>query len=111
MEELEPAGTLMRTIRKILLTEYIGAIVVALLAVDAVGALINTVVKMVSYHIYASRIDAAIIDAHRMSTAYSLLETFTRIGLFLLTAYLIVRWLYPENLAPSTRSTGDRDKP
>lgn len=101
----------MRTIREILLTEYIGAILVALLAVDALSTLINAAVKMVAYHIYASKLDASIIDSHRMSTAYSLLETLTRIGLFLLTAYLLVRWLYPEHLAASTRGTGDGDKP
>jgi len=97
----------MRTIREILLTGYIGAILVALLVVDAIGTLIGAVVKVVSYHIYASGHDAAILDAHRMSTAYSLLETSTRIGLFLLTAFLIARWLYPKNVAASTRGTGN----
>ena len=101
----------MRAIREILLTEYIGAILVALLAADAVGTLINGVVKIVSHHIYASKLDVATIDAHRKSTAYSILETTTRIGLFLLSAYLIVRWLYPENLTASTRRAEDGDKP
>jgi hypothetical protein len=41
----------MRAIREILLTEYIGAIVVAVLVADAFTALITTVVAQITYHL------------------------------------------------------------
>lgn len=85
----------MRTIRQILLTEYIGAIVVAVLIADACSALFTTGVEQISYHLYFAKLD--IPQGHRLSTTYSLLGTSTRVALYLISAYLLVRWLYPAN--------------
>jgi hypothetical protein len=84
---------LMRTIRKILLTEYIGAIVIAVLIADACSALFSTVVAQVGYHLHHPPGDPRVLRG--LSSTYSVLETLTRIALYLLSAYLLARWLYP----------------
>ena len=90
----------MRMIRQILLTEYIGAILVAVLVADAFSALITTTVAQISY--YARYRHDPYISTHRFSTTYSLLDAFSRIALYLITAYLIARWLYPAKSASSS---------
>ncbi len=82
----------MRTIREILLTEYIGAIVVAVLIADALTAFFTTAVAQVSYHLRAP-IDSR--GFHGLSSTYSVLEMLTRVALYLISAYLLARWLYP----------------
>jgi len=91
----------MRTIRQILLTEYIGAILVAVLIADACSSLITTVVAQVSLRVQLRQNPT--LDLHRLSTTYSVLDSFSRIALYLITAYLIARWLYP---AKSESSSG-----
>jgi hypothetical protein len=83
----------MRTIRRILLTEYIGAIVIAVLIADACSAMFTTAVEQITYHLYFSKLD--ISQSHRLSTTYSVLGTSTRVALYLISAYLLVQWLYP----------------
>jgi hypothetical protein len=94
----------MRTIREILLTEYIGAIVVAVLVADAFSALITTVVAQISLH--AQLRHNPMLDTHRLSTTYSLLDAFSRIALYLISAYLIARWLYPVKSILSSSDAG-----
>jgi hypothetical protein len=84
----------MRTIRQILLTEYIGAIVVAVLIADSFSALFMTVAEQISYHVYFAEHNIP-RDGHRLSITYSILATLTRIALYLIAAYLLARWLYP----------------
>jgi hypothetical protein len=83
----------MRTIRQILLTEYIGAIVVAALVADSLSTLFTTVVAQVSFHLHNPPIDSR--GLHGLSTTYSVVEALTRAALYLISAYLLARWLYP----------------
>jgi hypothetical protein len=83
----------MRTIRRILLTEYIGAILVAVLVADAFFALITTAVGQISLRVELTR--NPMLQAHRPSMTFSLLEALCRIALYLVSAYLLARWLYP----------------
>jgi len=92
----------MRTIREILLTEYIGAILVAVLVADALSTLITTVVAQISLRVELRRNPT--LDLHRLSTTYSLLDSFSRIALYLISAYLIARWLYPGKPTESPRA-------
>ena len=85
----------MRVIREILVTEYIGAIVVAVLVSDAVAAIITTAVAQVSYYVQFGH--NAIADSHRLSTPYTALGALSRVALYLGSAYLLARWLYPRN--------------
>lgn len=93
----------MRTIRKILLTEYIGSILVAVLIADAFSALIAVTVAQISY--YARFPGHVAVESVRLSTTYSLLSAVIRIVLFLMSAYLIARWLYPA-ADTTSRSSG-----
>jgi hypothetical protein len=81
-------------IREILLTEYIGAILVAVLVADAFSALITTAISQIYLDVQLRH--NPMLNAHRMSTTWSLLDAFSRIALFLVSAYLIARWLYPD---------------
>jgi len=92
----------MRTIRQILLTEYIGAILIAVLISDAFSALITTSVAQISYYVRFRQ--DPYVSTHRFSTTYSLFDASVRIALYLLVAYLIARWLYP-----GKSSTGEHD--
>ncbi|MGA7401708.1 MAG: hypothetical protein WCC99_11265 [Candidatus Sulfotelmatobacter sp.] len=84
----------MRTIRQILLTEYIGAIVVGVLIADSFSALLATAAEQIAYHVYST--DPSFPrDGHRLSITYSILATLTRVALYLISAYLLARWLYP----------------
>lgn len=83
----------MGLIRKILLTEYIGAIVVAVLVTDAFSTLITTAVAQISLH--AALRHNPMLETRRLSTTYSLLDALCRIALYLASAYLLARWLYP----------------
>jgi hypothetical protein len=89
----------MRTIREILLTEYIGAILVAVLVSDAFSALITTAVAQISYHVRFAH--SAVADRYRPSITWSLLDALSRIALYLISAYLVARWLYPARPAAS----------
>lgn len=95
----------MRTIRQILLTEYIGAIVAAVLIADACSALLTTAVAQVAYHLHHPPIDSR--GPHGLSSTYSVLETLTRVALYLISAYLLARWLYPANTELAQRG-GER---
>jgi hypothetical protein len=91
----------MRTIREILLTEYVGAILVAVLVADAFSALITTAVSQIYFQVQLRH--NPMLATHRMSTTYSLLDALSRVALYLISAYLIARWLYPAKRAlPST---------
>jgi hypothetical protein len=96
----------MRTIREILLTEYIGAILVAVLVADAFSALITTAVAQISLHVQLRH--NPMLDTHRLSTTYSLLDALARIALYLISAYLVARWLYPAKRALSS-SEGSKE--
>jgi len=96
----------MRTIREILLTEYIGAILVAVLVADAFSALITTAVAQISLHVQLRH--NPMLDTHRLSSTYSLLDALSKIALYLISAYLVARWLYPAKRAlPGTQSGGE----
>ena len=77
----------MNRIREILLTEYIGAILVALLVSDAIIALITLVVGQIYWH-------AAFAGRYHESLGHSILTTLVKMLLYLASAYILVRWLY-----------------
>jgi hypothetical protein len=95
----------MRTIREILLTEYIGAILVAALIADAFAALITTTITQAAYYVQSRHDQFA--NVHRMSPIYAALEALCRIVFYLSIAYLIAHWLYPAGIT-AVRHT---DKP
>ncbi len=93
----------MRTIRQILLTEYIGAIVIAMLVADSFSTLFTTAVAQISYHLYLTGHNTP-GGIPRISSSYSILEMSARIALYLISAYLLARWLYPAETETGTQT-------
>lgn len=91
----------MQTIRRIPLTEYIGAILIAILVSDAVIAFIGTIAQQFAYRSYLHRYKpmTTMLLAERWN---SVLTIAVRIVLYLISAYLLARWLY---------SAGKQNKP
>lgn len=77
----------MNKIREILLTEYIGAILVALLTSEAIIALVTLLVGQIYWH-------AALAGRYHESLGHSILTALVRVLLYLGSAYLLARWLY-----------------
>jgi hypothetical protein len=90
----------MRTIKEILLTEYIGAIVVAVLIADAFTSFVMTFVEQVAIHLQPFR---QLPPGQHLSITYSIGGTAIRIAIYLVIAYLLVQWLYKSN-SPSEGS-------
>ena len=95
----------MRTIREILLTEYIGAIVMGVLIADAISSLVTTIAERVAYHVQVTS-QPALAQRFPLSVTYSLLAVLTRTALYLGLAYLLARWLYPAKQSPSHAEPG-----
>ena len=83
----------MQSIRRILLTEYIGAILIALLVSDAIVALFGVIAQQLAYYSYFHRYKPA--TALLISERWNfLLTTIIKVVLYLVSAYLLVHWLY-----------------
>ena len=100
----------MRTIRQILLTEYIGAILIAVLVADVFNALVTQTVTQISYHFYLAQ-RFGVRESHMFSPAYSALQALARIALYLAVACLLARWLYPANQTSVTGDAESRTEP
>lgn len=86
---------MIKTIRQILLTEYIGAILIALLACQAVIVLATSVVRDLLWYFYDSR-DAGVLAYTRRPFRWdNFVFSVTSAALYLLLAYFLARWLYP----------------
>ena len=77
----------MNKIREILLTEYIGAILVALLVSDAIIALVSLLVGQIYWHV-------ALAGRYHESLGHSILTTLVKMLLYLASAYILAGWLY-----------------
>jgi hypothetical protein len=77
----------MNKIREILLTEYIGAILVALLVSDAIIALVTLLVGQIYWH-------GSFGGRYHESLGHSILTTLVKMLLYLASAYILARWLY-----------------
>ncbi len=87
----------MNKIREILLTEYIGAILVALLIADAIIALVTLLVGQIYYRLFIAGHYVVGRYPGRVPTeslGHSILTTLVKMLLYLASAYLLARWLY-----------------
>jgi len=92
-------------IREILLTQYIGAILTALLACQAIIVVIAAVIRDGLWYIGQRRAQS-VLEGSRVSFPWeNMISTLVTAALYVLTAYLLARWLYPG--MPSTPSTED----
>jgi hypothetical protein len=95
-----------------LLTEYIGAILVALLIADAIMALVTLLAGQIYYHVFLARQDALKIPIE--SQTHSILTSCVRVILYLASASLLAQWLYRAKSQGNQDShgapqTGERD--
>jgi hypothetical protein len=105
------SSLLMRRLRAILLTDYIGAILIALLATQAIIVFLTALVQQISYYTHFAE-HSLTGPAFRSSHWEPVLTSLVRIALYLLTAYLLVRWLYGSGPAgsASTNNTSSQAK-
>jgi hypothetical protein len=81
----------MRIIKEILLTEYIGAILVAVLIADAFSSLVTTLIAQLTFHL---RFPGVVPPGYGLSMTFSIADTAGRIALYLGIAYLLTLWMY-----------------
>jgi hypothetical protein len=82
-------------IREILLTRYIGSILVALLCWQALVVLVERVVQTMFWIINDQRTRSVLGGSHAPFPWERLISAFATISLYVLTAYWLARWLYP----------------
>ena len=109
---------MLERIRKVLLTDYIGAIVIAFLGADAFTSAIRLVLVPVSFWSgkhsqYRSVLGYPIGEAVSFPWD-NLIQPAVTLGLYLGIVYLLVRWLYlPKPLPPEaeTEESGTEAQP
>ena len=88
----------MQHIREILLTEYIGAMLVALLAVQAIIVFISMLARQITWYLSHATNEGVFGGGH--ANIYTplawndVIRSLVSIALYLLTAYLLAHWLY-----------------
>ena len=92
-------------IRKVLLTDYIGAIVIAFLGADAFTAAIRVVLVLLSFWA-APHSQPRSVFGYPVGDAVpfpwdSLIQQTVTLALYLGTVYLLVRWLYLPKPSPA----------
>lgn len=84
----------MGRIKQILLQQYIGAIVVGILAADAVGALISGLLQPVTWYFVRRPLETAFPGTTRPLSWEMAVPSVVSAVLYLAAAYLLLRWLY-----------------
>lgn len=87
----------MQRIREILLTQYIGAIVIALLALDAIVDVIQVCGQAISYAWWSHQATGgSVLNPSTMQTRLteSLIANGVRAVLYLIASYALLHWLY-----------------
>jgi hypothetical protein len=94
-------GGMVEKLREILLTRYIGSILIALLCWQALISVIEKLVQIVVWVINDQRAHASFESTHASFPWDSLILAAVDIALYLVTAYTLARWLYPSEALPS----------
>lgn len=100
----------MGKIREILLTQYIGSILIALLVIQAGTAAVNRIGRIGLWLFSRGRSASVLRGASGVPFAWDyLLESIVSIALYLAAAYWLAAWLYPA--VPSQSTTDDTSVP
>lgn len=83
----------MRKLRQILLTEYIGAIIIGFLLAQALAATISTIVQTVSFYL-EGRSRSSVFGGRAGFEVGALVPPAISVILEVLTAFLLIYWLY-----------------
>ena len=96
-------------VREILLTQYIGSILIALLGCQALVVLVTTVVSTASRYVDQQRNQSVLVPSRISVDWDSVVLAGVAIALYLFSAYLLARWLYPTAQPPSaSEAEGDQ---
>jgi hypothetical protein len=93
---------MLKKIHQILLTKYMGSILVALLAWQALIELIQTVLRTTFWFISDQRGRSVLGSSHTPFPWENLVFSAVTMLLYLLVAYFLARWLYPVDPLPTT---------
>jgi len=99
-------------LRVILLTQYIGSILVALLGWQAMVEIISTVVRSAFW--YFNERHSQFVLSGSPGAPYrwdSLIFSAVTVVLYLLTAYALARWLYPSASPPTLTEAAEEQSP
>lgn len=94
---------MVRKLREVLLAQYIGAMVVALLVCQAVISFVHGIIRTVSLYIEQSR-NQSVFGSNAVVNWMIVIQTLVSICFYLLVSYSLARWLYPAP-PPSTMET------
>jgi len=83
----------MRKLRQILLTEYIGAIIIGFLLAQALAATISTIVQAISFYL-EGRSRSSVFGGRAGFEFGALLPPAISVILEVLTAFILIYWLY-----------------
>jgi hypothetical protein len=101
----------MRKLRQILLTEYIGAIIICFLMDQALAATISTIVQSISFYL-EGRSRSSVFGGPRGFEFGALLPPAISVILEVLTAFLLIYWLYwSGDPRPETQVVTEADPP
>ena len=96
-------------VREILLTQYIGSILIALLGCQALVVLVTTVVRTATQYVDQQHNQSVLVLSTVRFDWNTVILAAVTIALYLFTAYLLARWLYPKAQPPSApHSEGDQ---
>ena len=104
------AGNMFSNLRQILLTEYIGSILIALLAVQAAAELVTTVARTGFWFFNRRHTESVFGGSSSAPLRWdTLIFDGVKIALYLLAAYGLARWLYPVSAPISQDAIEDND--
>jgi uncharacterized membrane protein len=92
-----------KKIREILLTQYIGSILVALLALQALIEIVAMIFRIASWPFNYRR--SVSLGSPLLFPWDSLIFSLVSVALYVLIAYVLARWLYPQ-ATPDDTETG-----
>jgi hypothetical protein len=98
---------MLEKLREILLTQYIGSILVALLACNAVITLTTYLLQAAIWVFNDQRTRSVLGSSHPAYPWDNLVYSAATIILYLLTAYFLARWLYEGTAATTDAPSGE----
>jgi H+/Cl- antiporter ClcA len=93
-------------LREILRTQYIGSILIALIAGNAVATLTTSFVRNIFWVINDQRTRSVLGSSHPPFPWDNLIYSASTVLLYLLIAYSLARWLYPAAATATAEGEG-----
>jgi predicted Kef-type K+ transport protein len=99
----------MRRIREIFLTQYIGAIVIGMLVVQAIAGVISLLMQPLIWYTQARESRSIMQSVLPLFPWSQLLPPVITVALYVVVSYLLFAWLYQTE--EKTLATTDAEKP